>query len=63
MLGLYLYFQAIRFVHSTRSHDSAQPYLLGVDRRTAVYYDTSMTVLLLIFLGVVVLDDIVLAAV
>ena len=60
MLGLYLYFQAIRFVHSTRAHDSAQPYLLGVDRRTTVYYDSSMTILLVIICGAISLDDIVL---
>lgn len=59
-IGLYFYVQNIRFLHSTNYSQIPHSYLAGNTRTNPVFYYFILSILILIILGAVYVDDLVL---
>ena len=55
-LGLYFYIQNIRFLHSTNYSTLNYPYI-SEERNSLFYYYFTITIILLLSLGVIYIDD------
>ena len=59
-IGLYFYVQNIRFLHSTNQNELSYQYFSGVERSVPVFYYFTVTLLTVLILGTVYIDDILL---
>lgn len=59
-IGLYFYAQNIRFLHSTNHNELSYQYFIQGERSTPTFYYFTTTVLTIIILGVVYIDDLLL---
>lgn len=59
-IGLYFYIQNIRFLHSTNHDSLAYQYVLACERSTPTFYYFTITVLTIVILGTVYVDDLLL---
>jgi len=59
-VGLYFYIQNIRFLHSTNHNSLAYQYMLTNERSVPTFYYFTITVLTVVILGTVYVDDLLL---